>query len=723
MTNNSNNNYNKNKIKNKYYKQEDEIIKEEVEENINNNEEEKEENEEENINNGNNNNNNNNFNYKTNFIDTTKNVEGDSGNSGNIGTGSGNDIRGDGKENKNKLKAKEHVPIILSYSISSSGNSLHSETSTPKQTTTTTTSTSLSSLNTSSSLEASGSGVLNTSNENTPIIGGVLKIDNEILLNSGHKKILPLFNLICLTICFLGVQFGWALQIAFSTPLFLELGVDQKWVSYIWLAGPISGLIVQPLVGVITDRSECRFGRRKPFILIGSIFISIGLVLISNAESVGSYFGDTEQKKSIAISIAIVGFWILDLSNNAVQAPCRALLVDIAAPSQQSLGSSLFSLMLGTGNLLGYMMGSIDLVRMVPFMKTDTRALFTLSIMILLFCVVMTLGFVTEEQYIRVNEDQTVENPLKIMFKGIIKMPTYLQRLCVVQFFSWIGWFSFVLFITTWVGVNVFGGDPNASEYSDSRVLFQDGVRWGSLALTISSGITIAVSLLIPFLVKFIDMKYIYIGGNLLQCIFFAFFYFVQSKIGSLLLIASTGIPWAVVMILPFSIVGMGVEDNESSGLNIGTLNIFVVVPQMVVSLGISLILDLSKGNVVYSLLTGSVASFFATLFCCRIIIPKHHGHPIGDIEEIHFNIENNNNSGNKYSPMYKSSDNNNKNSDNNQSITNNNDDNSNKTNNNNNNYNNYNNIDNNNRPGQKEIEPIINLNDSYQVNQQSYNY
>ncbi|KAN0004188.1 hypothetical protein ACTFIZ_010338 [Dictyostelium cf. discoideum] len=706
--NNSSNS--KNKIKNKYYKQEDEINEQVDENNIYKQEEEKnEKNEKENINNSNNNNNYNN-NNKTNIEKGTNFIDKMNLGKGEGDSGSGND---DGKENKNKLKANEHVPITLSsYSISSSGgNPHHSETSTtPKQPTTTTTTTtttastanSLSSLNTSSSLGASSSGVLNTSNENTPIIGGVLKIDNEILLNSGHKKTLPLFNLICLTICFLGVQFGWALQIAFSTPLFLELGVEQKWVSYIWLAGPISGLIVQPLVGVITDRSECRFGRRKPFILIGSIFISIGLVLISNAETFGSYFGDTEQKKSIAISIAIVGFWILDLSNNAVQAPCRALLVDIAAPSQQSLGSSLFSLMLGTGNLLGYMMGSIDLVRMVPFMKTDTRALFTLSIMVLLFCVVMTLGFVTEEQYIRVNEDQSVENPLKIMFKGIVKMPIYLQRLCTVQFFSWIGWFSFVLFITTWVGVNVFGGDPNAPEYSDSRILFQDGVRWGSLSLTISSGITIAVSLLIPFLVRFIDMKYIYIGGNLLQCIFFALFYFVESKIGSLLLIASTGIPWAIVMILPFSIVGMGVEDNESSGLNIGTLNIFVVVPQMVVSLGIGLILDLSKGNVVYSLLTGSVASFFATLFCFRIIIPKHHGHPIGDIEEIHFNIENNS-SGNKYSPMYKSSDNNN-NNDNNQSIIN-------------------NNIDNNKKPNQKDIEPILNLNDSYQVNQNQQSY
>ncbi|EGC35355.1 hypothetical protein DICPUDRAFT_97918 [Dictyostelium purpureum] len=518
-----------------------------------------------------------------------------------------------------------------------------------------------SSINIQNSLSTNSSGINSGTNESTPIINGSLQVDGEQLMNVGHKKQLPLFRLICLTISFLGVQFGWALQIAFSTPLFLELGVSQNVVSYIWLAGPISGLIVQPLVGVLTDRSESKFGRRKPFILIGSIFISVGLILISNAESIGTWVGDSEGQKSFAIAVAIIGFWILDLSNNAVQAPCRALLVDVAAPSQQSLGSSLFSLMLGIGNLLGYMMGSINLVKVVPFMKTDTRALFTLSILVLLICVTMTLVFVVEERYVRVNDDKSSENPLKQMLKGFINMPSYMKRLCSVQFFSWIGWFSFILFVTTWVGVNVYGGNPNAPEGSPERTKFQEGVRWGSLGLTISSGVTIGISLLIPILIRFVGIKKIYIFGNILQCIFFALFLAIHDKIGSILLIAATGIPWAVVMILPFSIVGMGVQDNESSGLHIGTLNIFIVVPQMLVSLGISFIIDLFKGNVVYSLVTGSIASLVASALCLRLIIPSH-GHAQNDIEEIQFSFNNNqniniDNNGKKYSPMIKSSD------------------------------------------------------------------
>jgi len=457
--------------------------------------------------------------------------------------------------------------------------------------------------------------------ELSAIGNGNLFVDSEKLMYDGLKKKLSLFQLICLSLSFLGIQFGWALQIAFSTPLFLELGVSQFWVSFIWLAGPISGLLVQPIVGVISDKSECKYGRRKPFILIGSIFICVGLVLISNASSLGSALGDSDTYKPISIVLSIIGFWILDLSNNSVQGPCRALLVDVAAQSQQGIGSSLFSLMLGLGNLFGYLMGSIHLVNIVPFMKTDTRALFTMSVIILLFCVSVTLLVIREEKYTRVS-DQPVENPIKALFKGITNMPKYLQRLCAVQFFSWIGWFSYILFITTWVGVNIYGGNPNDPDGSPEKILFQEGVRTGSLGLTFSSGVTIVVSLTIPILIKLIGTKFTYLLGSVVQTICFAMFYFVHSKIGAIILIAATGVPWAIVMILPFSIVGLGVSEHES-GFHIGALNIFVVIPQLIVSLCISFVISFFSGDVVSSLITGSISSLISTILIFRLIIPE----------------------------------------------------------------------------------------------------
>eukprot|EP01132_Coremiostelium_polycephalum_P005667 gene5667-7053_t len=387
------------------------------------------------------------------------------------------------------------------------------------------------------------------------------------------------------------------------------------------MAGPISGLIVQPIVGVISDRSKSRFGRRKPFILFGSIFIVLGLLLISNAQSLGTeLFGDSEKDKSVSIFLAILGFWILDLSNNAVQGPCRALLVDVAAPSQQGLGSSLFSIMLGIGNLLGYLMGSIHLVEIVPFMKTDIRALFT----------------VKEDNFIGL-EEKSVQNPITTIYKGIVEMPKFLGRVCWVQFFSWIGWFSFILFVTTWMGINVYGGNPNAPEGSKLRILFQEGVRKGSLGLTFSAAVTIGISLLIPIFIRIIGIKNVYFLGNLFQAIFFALFYFINTPVGSIVLITATGISWAVVMIIPFTLVGMGIS-GEQSGLFIGTLNIFIVIPQLLVSIGISFVISFFNGDVVYSLVTGAISSIIATILVLRIIVPSREVEDIEDFTIIQHN-------------------------------------------------------------------------------------
>ncbi|KYQ91309.1 suc1-sucrose proton symporter [Tieghemostelium lacteum] len=454
---------------------------------------------------------------------------------------------------------------------------------------------------------------------------GSLQINSEQIINDSYKKEISIFKLIVLSLSFLGVQFGWALQIAYSTPLFLELGVSKFWVSFIWIAGPVSGLIVQPIVGVLSDRSESKFGRRKPYIFFGTIFIVVGLLLISNAQSLGSLLGDSKDTKKLSIFFAIIGFWVLDLSNNAVQGPCRALLVDVASPSQQGLGSSLFSIMLGFGNLLGYLMGSLRLSLIFPFLKTDIRALFTLSILVLIFCIFFTLICIQEKKFSRINAN--TENPFSVLFKGILRMPPYLKRLCCVQFFSWIGWFSFILFATTWVGVNVYGGNPDAPEGTEERERFQLGVRIGSLGLTFSSLLNILISFLIPLLFKLVGIKIVYFVGTLIQAVTFLLFFFLQSKIAALVLITFTGIPWSIVMIVPFAIVGLGANETqystENSGLQIGILNIFIVLPQLLVAVGISFVIEIFNGNVAYSLLTGSISSFIATLLIFRIIIPQ----------------------------------------------------------------------------------------------------
>lgn len=126
-----------------------------------------------------------------------------------------------------------------------------------------------------------------------------------------------------------GIQFGWALQLSLLTPYVQQLGIPHAWASIIWLCGPLSGLFVQPLVGHMSDRCTSRFGRRRPFILVGAVSIIIAVLIIGYSADIGWWFGDTENSRPRAITVFVFGFWILDMANNMTQGPCRALLADL----------------------------------------------------------------------------------------------------------------------------------------------------------------------------------------------------------------------------------------------------------------------------------------------------------------------------------------------------------------------------------------------------------
>lgn len=134
-----------------------------------------------------------------------------------------------------------------------------------------------------------------------------------------------------------GIQFGWALQLSLLTPYVQQLGIPHQWASIIWLCGPVSGLFVQPLVGHMSDRCTSRFGRRRPFIVVGAIAIVVAVLIIGYAADIGWLLGDTESNRPRAITAFVIGFWILDVANNVTQGPCRALLGDLTNHLQCSI--------------------------------------------------------------------------------------------------------------------------------------------------------------------------------------------------------------------------------------------------------------------------------------------------------------------------------------------------------------------------------------------------
>lgn len=171
----------------------------------------------------------------------------------------------------------------------------------------------------------------------------------------------PIFHTIIVSSIAAGIQFGWALQLSLLTPYVQLLGIPHQWASLIWLCGPVSGMIVQPLVGYYSDRCTSRFGRRRPFIASGAVLVAVAVVLIGFAADIGHRWGDEldAEIKSRAVILFVIGFWFLDVANNMLQGPCRAFLGDMAAgnPSRTRLANAFFSFFMAVGNILGYAAG------------------------------------------------------------------------------------------------------------------------------------------------------------------------------------------------------------------------------------------------------------------------------------------------------------------------------------------------------------------------------
>lgn len=256
-------------------------------------------------------------------------------------------------------------------------------------------------------------------------------------------------------------------------------------------------------------------------------------------------------------------------------------------------------------------------------MGDNLRVVFLISIVTLVICVSITILSVSEYPIVREHEPKLQKNPFSKLAHGIIYMPKPIIRLSITTFFTWIGWFTFFLYITTWVAINIYHGNPTAPEGSKDRELFEAGIRSGSLGLICNSAVSMLISIFLPALIKYAGIRVIYSISLLMfaGCLFAPMF--ISSLHGALILIALFGIPWSVVIVLPFVIIASSV-DGSQTGMYLGVLNIFVVLPQLLVALGIGSILSHFNGNVIYAFLIGGIAAVFAFISIFFLILKNN---------------------------------------------------------------------------------------------------
>ncbi|KAF7921348.1 uncharacterized protein EAE98_004628 [Botrytis deweyae] len=398
-----------------------------------------------------------------------------------------------------------------------------------------------------------------------------------------------------LTFSLVGLQFTWGIEMTYCTPYLLSLGLTKSKTSLVWIAGPLSGLIMAPLVGAMADRSRSKWGRRRPYMVGASILVALCLLVLGWTKEIVSHFVEEgDFNKSCTIFLAVLAIYAVDFAINAVQWSCRSLIVDTLPIQKQQSGSAWASRMAAMGHLVGYAIGTVDLVAWFGPSMGDTqfKKLILIAAFALIFCVCVTSWAVTERVLISSKDSDSQSGLLKItrqIYRTTMTVPPKIQAILWCQFWSWIGWFPFLFYGTTFVGETYFRYDA-PHEIKESKDALGDIGRIGSMSLVVFSFVSSFGSFLLPLLIKspdedkftqrppasiarFVqaynkykpDLLGAWFVGHLMFSSAMFLAPFASSFRFATSLIAFCGLPWSVASWAPYAF--LGVEVNKMSGL------------------------------------------------------------------------------------------------------------------------------------------------------------
>jgi len=322
--------------------------------------------------------------------------------------------------------------------------------------------------------------------------------------------------LILLTTAIGGLQIVWSVELSNGSPYLLSLGMSKALLAGVWLAGPLTGALVQPYIGIRSDRCRVSWGRRKPFMIAGTLGVVATSMILAYARDIVRLIGRLGQDApytgaymTATIVLATVMMWCLDFSINTVQAAIRAFIVDGAPSHQQESANAWASRMTGVGNVLGYVFGYLDLPKYFHFFGNTQFKVLVVIASIALCSTVLTSILAVKERNPRLDPASKADPDsngfiafFKQVFVSIKRLPPPIRKVCEIQFFHWMGWFPFLFYITTYIGQLYV--DPHLEPgLPDAEVekLWAKATRVGTFALLVYAITAFASNIILPFLV------------------------------------------------------------------------------------------------------------------------------------------------------------------------------------------------------------------------------
>jgi len=439
------------------------------------------------------------------------------------------------------------------------------------------------------------------------------------------KKKLGFWEIWNMSFGFLGIQFGFALQGGFMSRIFQTLGVEEASIPLLWIAAPLTGLIVQPIIGYLSDNTwHSVLGRRKPYFLIGAILSSVTLFFVPYSST---------------LWMAAGFLWILDASINISMEPFRALVADKLPDSQRSYGFVTQTLIIGIGTWIAsnlpYFVSSLGIsdVAEPGIIPDSVKLAFAIGAFVFLTSILYTI--LTTKEYppkdlkkFRKKQNRSFKSMFNEFAKHFVDMPLTMKKLGLIQFFSWFAFFTMWSMANPAITEHVFNAPipimsdfdlsnkVELAQYNSENLNFQKasnltGSYMGTYGL---SSMLFALILTLYTSKKIINRKKIHLWSLIAGGIGFISMYFISNHNLLLISFSLIGISWGSILSMPYAMLSSSVKE-ESMGTSMGIFNMFIVIPQIIAAIGgINLLTNLIGDKVIFSMVVAGLSLIIAGL-------------------------------------------------------------------------------------------------------------
>ena len=393
-------------------------------------------------------------------------------------------------------------------------------------------------------------------------------------------------NFLNLALGFLGLQFAWQMRIALAEPVTSRLGASPFLYSLIWLAGPFSGMVVQPIVGVLSDNTKSKFGRRRPYLLGGAIITAIALWAFPHSAGISDIISNLFHINMPAwggLLIAAILIWVIDACINIAQGPYRSLIPDVVPIEQHANANSYISLAIGLGSVIAMIVA--PLLKFAFNYQMPIEAQFLMAGIAFTLAMIWTCLTIKEKSTLQDKEiHHSAQNDKSFWqnLKEFFLLSPEVKKICLMQFFTWIGMMCLLIYITPFAIHTVYN-IPDLAGATVDKALEQTAQNYALICLAVFNLVCFLIAIPLANLANKFGNKKVHIISMLSMVLAYlglAFFRHSQSAV--LFFMGLSGIGWASVCALPFAMLSRYIKPG-TEGSVMGIFNIFIAGPQVFV--------------------------------------------------------------------------------------------------------------------------------------------